>query len=89
LKYVENNLLTLLNGRTIDRLLRCLHIGEAVAHSALPAATNQRRPSLTHALRSLNARRKRYISPLLRLYQPSREQFFRADIGRSYDNDYY
>jgi len=49
--------ITLLNSKTIDHLLLCLHIGEAVARSALPATTNQRRPSLTHALQSVNARR--------------------------------
>jgi len=27
--------------------------------------------------------------PTLTLYQPSRERFFRADIGRSYDEDVY
>jgi len=36
------------------RLVRYLLIGNA-ASGALPATTNQRRPSLMHALRSVNA----------------------------------
>ena len=49
--------LILLSGGTIGHLLQYLHIDEAVAHLVLPATTNQRRPSLTHARRSVNARR--------------------------------